>query len=126
MPKPINNNEWSYESNDRIDIGNIECHNINNESIQNFETINQARLAKGCYFYSRGTNGNNPREDQKILIKKKKKKKKKRSYNKGSKNNNNKRRYNCEKRDNNNTINNIECLEDKEFTWLDISFSNNF
>jgi len=77
MPKPINNNEWSYESNDRIDIGNIECHNINNESIQNFETINQARLAKGCYFYSRGTNGNNPREDQKILIKKKKKKKKK-------------------------------------------------
>jgi len=73
MPKPINNNEWSYESNDRIDIGNIECHNINNESIQNFETINQARLAKGCYFYSRGTNGNNPREDQKILIKKKKK-----------------------------------------------------
>jgi hypothetical protein len=121
MPKPINNNEWSYESNDRIDIGNIECHNINNESIQNFETINQARLAKGCYFYSRGTNGNNPREDQKILIKKKKK-----NYNKGSKNNNNKRRYNCEKRDNNNTINNIECLEDKEFTWLDISFSNNF
>ncbi|KAL6594397.1 hypothetical protein U3516DRAFT_470349, partial [Neocallimastix sp. 'constans'] len=80
---------------DKMDINNIESH---------------SHFAKDCYFNPCGTNKNNSRV--KIINNKNN------NYNKGSRNNNNKRRNknnNCKRR-NNNTINNIECLDEKEFT----------
>ncbi|KAL6590814.1 hypothetical protein U3516DRAFT_571171 [Neocallimastix sp. 'constans'] len=72
---------------------------------------NQGHFAKDCYFNPCGTNKNNSRV--KIINNKNN------NYNKGSCNNNNNKRRNKNnnrKRRNNNTINNIECLDEREFT----------
>jgi len=105
---------------DKMDIDNIESHSINYISnVRNYDKQtkfclicgNQGHFAKDCYFNPCGTNKNNSRV--KIINNKNN------NYNKGSCNNNNNKRRNKNnnrKRRNNNTINNIECLDEREFT----------